>query len=168
MTDAVYIFQSSENNKKELSRKAYEFVKDVFKKEYGQKNDVVFTVTSKGKPYIKGYPRFNFNISHSGIFLAVAISNRPVGVDIEVIRDVNLKIAQRRFAENEKLFVKDRDSFFYVWTRKESLTKRDGKSIYENISTIDVLQRNDIKTEKRNNYILSVCSENIDDFVIIV
>lgn len=33
-----------------------------------------------GKPYLRDYPNAQFNISHSGQFVACAVSDRPIGV----------------------------------------------------------------------------------------
>ena len=42
----------------------------------------------RGKPYFPGAPQYHFNLSHSGPFALCALSDRPVGVDIQVVRPV--------------------------------------------------------------------------------
>lgn len=41
-----------------------------------------FTYTGHGKPYLLNYPDVHFNISHSGEYVACAVADSPVGVDI--------------------------------------------------------------------------------------
>ena len=38
-----------------------------------------------GKPFLKEYPRLHFNGSHSGDYLVCAMSQNPVGVDVQRI-----------------------------------------------------------------------------------
>lgn len=81
-----------------------------------------------GKPYVKGFP-VHFNISHAGDFVVCVFGEQEVGVDIEQIKEIDLKIAKRFFCpcEYEDLFtqkVADRLDYFYaLWTLKESYLK---------------------------------------------
>jgi 4'-phosphopantetheinyl transferase len=36
-----------------------------------------------GKPYLKEYPNFNFNISHSGEYVLCAVDDKSIGIDVE-------------------------------------------------------------------------------------
>lgn len=164
MKNCIYIFTV---NRKTVSKKAREFVLKISKDELGINKNPSFAFLENGKPYLKEYPDFHFNISHSDDLVAVAFSNTPVGVDIEKLRDVNLKIAKRYFAEDEKQFVKDSESFFYVWTRKEALLKQTGEGIRKELSSFSVLENKNIKTIKQDNYILSVCSVNAESFTVL-
>jgi len=76
-----------------------------------------------------------FNLSHSGDAALVGVSLRsPLGVDIELVRDVPdfLAIAERHFAPSEvedllRLAPERRCGGFYVtWTRKEAFVKALG------------------------------------------
>jgi 4'-phosphopantetheinyl transferase len=76
-----------------------------------------------------------FNLSHSGDAVLVGVSlHAPLGVDIELVRDVPdfLAIAKRHFAPSEveellRLAPEQRCEGFYVtWTRKEALVKALG------------------------------------------
>ena len=64
--------------------------------------DIVLLKTENGKPYIKDHPDIHFNISHTNGAIAVAFSDSPIGVDVEKIRDFNLKITERFFTPYEK------------------------------------------------------------------
>lgn len=43
-------------------------------------------IAENGKPYLMDFPAVQFNLSHSGELVAVAVSRQPVGVDIEKLR----------------------------------------------------------------------------------
>lgn len=45
-------------------------------------------ITETGKPFATDYPSLHFNLSHSGEFVAIALSHRPVGIDMEKLRAV--------------------------------------------------------------------------------
>ena len=67
--------------------------------------------TERGKPYAEGLT-LHFSISHSGDFAAVAVSDRPIGIDIEVLRPADPRLSQRIGAEPNR--------FFEEWTAKEA------------------------------------------------
>ncbi len=164
MRDAVYILRCDEMDKNKVSQKAYDFVITIAKKQFCTDNSFEISDDENGKPYFKNHPDFHFNISHSEDIIAVAISSAPVGVDIEKLREVNLKIAERRFTEKEKAFVKTNGDFFYVWTRKEAFLKKTGQGLRQSLSSFCVLEDNNIKTFKADDYIVSVCGDNVTDF----
>lgn len=123
--------------------------------------DIVLLKTENGKPYIKDHPDIHFNISHTNGAIAVAFSDSPIGVDVEKIRDFNLKITERFFTPYEKkhLFCKTPDtkrSFFEIWTKKEAYIKRYGLTLSQLKST----DTKHIHTFQRGKFILSVCSES--------
>ncbi len=83
-----------------------------------------------GKPYIPG--EAEFSISHSGDAVLLAVSETPVGADIELISDRDTsRIAKRAFCAEESAFIEasedKRRAFFDIWTRKESYMKAVGR-----------------------------------------
>ena len=85
------------------------------------------TFTATGKPYfVNGH--LHFSISHSKGLCAAAISNFPVGVDIEQCRDnYNLHLIEKSLTSAEKsLFDGD---FTRLWCRKEAVAKMTGEGI---------------------------------------
>ena len=56
-----------------------------------------------GKPYLRDYPTAQFNISHSGQFVACAVCDRPIGVDIQEIVPYRRDVAKRVFSPEELL-----------------------------------------------------------------
>lgn len=80
------------------------------------------------KPYVKDFP-IHFNISHAGDYVVCAFCEQEVGIDIERIRDIDLKIGKRFFCRSEYkdlLAQKPADQldyFYSLWTLKESYIK---------------------------------------------
>lgn len=82
--------------------------------------------TPQGKPYLKHGPCFN--LSHSGQFAALAVSDRPVGLDLQdMTHKTSPHLAARWFTAEEADWINGQpDRFFHVWTRKESVVKALG------------------------------------------
>lgn len=102
----------------------------------GLKNESIkFDTSSHGKPYLVDHKDFHFNLSHSGDWVVCAVSSKPVGIDVEKIKDMDLSIAKRFFSREEvtDLFLKKDDEktgyFFDLWTLKESYIKADGRGL---------------------------------------
>lgn len=80
---------------------------------------------------------FHFNISHSGGAGLLAVSDRPVGVDIEKNRKVNdFESVSRLSCTDEELRIlsaldgeEQNRVFFELWTRKEACVKALGADI---------------------------------------
>ena len=64
--------------------------------------DPIFKKGEFNKPYISNYQDIHFNLSHSKNLVACAVSDAPVGVDIEYIDfNIDLDIAKHYFYNNE-------------------------------------------------------------------
>lgn len=100
------------------------------------------TVSSRGKPVAKGK---YFNISHSKGIVALATSDRNVGIDLEVIRHVNKELKEFVSSKDEKKFIHDDQSFFEIWTNKESLLKCVGLGMKSSMDKVPSLPFNNIK-----------------------
>lgn len=89
----------------------------------------VNTVTDKyGKPHVftDDEKEIYFSLSHSGNYAICAVDKHPLGVDIEEIKVEKYGIADRFFATEEKKYVYDDESFYRIWTLKESFIKAVG------------------------------------------
>lgn len=89
-----------------------------------------------GKPCFYNNDSIHFNLSHSGKYVMCAISDKPVGCDVEKIESISLKVAEKFFSSKETadiLSCKDinqqKDLFFRYWTLKESYLKAIGKGL---------------------------------------
>lgn len=92
-------------------------------------------VEEGGKLYLPGVKDFFFSISHSGEYAVCAVSDVPVGVDIQKHRKNGLAVAKRFFKAEEADYIakqptqKQEEMFFRYWTGKESYLKLTGKGI---------------------------------------
>ena len=85
-----------------------------------------------GKPVLKD-SGVCFNLSHSGERVMCAVSDDPVGCDVELMRPIKKNIAKRFFFGSEyeriagaKTEEERLDLFFRYWTLKESFMKATG------------------------------------------
>lgn len=83
--------------------------------------DVAFTYTKSGKPLVNGA---YFSISHSGDLVGCAVSEYPIGLDVEQIRSAPPRLCRALDAEGKS----DRD-FFQLWTKREALLKCRGETV---------------------------------------
>ena len=92
-----------------------------------------------GKLFIPG-KRF-FNLSHSGHWCMLAVSDMEIGADIEEIRESNVSIASSIYSPREIEWMNEQplDRFHLLWTWKESVMKATGLGLNLNPKSIDVL-----------------------------
>lgn len=138
-----------------------------------QLSDEKLLFNQSGKPYYPNGPYFN--ISHSGKYVVMAVSNKEIGVDIEENVEKNLTPLMKIFNEAEAKLLKEHADFYYLWCAKESLIKCIGDSI-NHIKEIPSLPLNGLKTFKGNNYqckafiydkhIVSITRESDEEFEI--
>lgn len=107
-----------------------EMLEDALKKHFGLNlSELEIIKTEHGKPcFLQGYPHFNF--SNSGNYAACALSDVPVGVDIEVERDVSDAVTDR-FLGGVRGTKRERTA---LWTRYESMGKCTGTGIPHDLS----------------------------------
>lgn len=113
--------------------------------------DPIFKKGEFNKPYISNYPDIHFNLSHSKNLVACAVSDAPVGVDIEYIDfNIDLDIAKHYFYNNEYDSIlnssKPQEEFFNYWVLKESYMKYTGLGFNLALDSfnIDLLSSRDI------------------------
>ncbi|MBM3435353.1 MAG: 4'-phosphopantetheinyl transferase superfamily protein [Bacteroidetes bacterium] len=141
-----------------------------------------FGKTKNGKPYLRK-DKVHFNLSHSGEWVVFAISNRETGIDIEKIRPVNYRIAERFFSDHENEILSQLDGkkkleyFFDLWTLKESYLKKIGTGLTKSLNSFTIwASGNEFRIEEHDKaelqpvrfrqypiddgYRLSVCSDS--------
>ena len=145
------------------------------------KNSNIQLIHNKyGKPLLQGNDRLYFNNSHSGHWVLCAISDSPVGVDVEIISEIDFDIARHCFSEQEclDLFAHKeearKDYFFDLWTLKESYIKAVGLGLSLPLSSFTIRKdRHRIHLDTQNEfnnyyfkqypidpaYTMSVCSQ---------
>lgn len=88
-----------------------------------------------GKPYLVAAPDIHFSLSHSGGWAVCALSDRPVGVDIERRTPGRRDVAERFFHKEETQYLNSlplcarEDAFYSLWTLKESFVKATGRGL---------------------------------------
>lgn len=95
-----------------------------------------------GKPEIEG---IYFNLSHSHEIAVCAVSDAPVGCDVEKIEKRREKVATHFFTSKEitymdSLLEKEKDDAFYrLWTMKESYMKMTGEGMKLSLKRIEFI-----------------------------
>ncbi len=96
-------------------------------------SDMTLGENEHGKPCLINNPDICFNLSHSGSIAICAVSDAPVGADVEKIRPFSEKVTRRFFAPEETAWIlaqEDKnDAYTRLWTRKESYYKMLGTGI---------------------------------------
>ena len=115
-----------------------------------KKNDAQnFYAEHKGKPFFEN--NYKISISHSGVYVAVIISDTAVGIDIETINDRILKI-KSKFLETELNYPMELngETSLVYWNIKESIFKaveKPGIDFKKNILVLPLdIKKNVVKS----------------------
>ena len=113
-------------------------------------HDIHLKTNAQGKPALANQALeadWHFNISHSGDYIVIALTQAAaIGIDVEFAgRDMDfLPIAKRFFAASEYEYLNrcpremQRDTFFHLWTCKESVVKAIGRGIAFGLDSFEV------------------------------
>ena len=98
----------------------------------------IFLYNEHGAPFLADGPYFS--ISHCKQGIAVVVSDSPVGIDIEGIRQVDEGLVRKTMnieeqAQIQASAVPDRE-FIRLWTRKEAYVKLQGTGIISDMHAI--------------------------------
>ena len=115
-------------------------------REYGIANkDISIEYLERGKPFFTGEAKdIHFNISHAQNYVVCAIGDSNVGIDVEHVKDKDVKIASKVLTKDEyarwnALPDETRNFEFYrFWTLKESYSKYVGKGLGIEFSKVNV------------------------------
>lgn len=101
--------------------------------------EVCFGYGVSGKPYLlnQGQTRLEFNLTHAGNLLAIAVSEPAVGVDTEPVRELSgleaivlESLSERESNEVLACDLTDRPRHFLeYWTSKEAILKASGTGL---------------------------------------
>ncbi len=176
-----YISYLEENEKKEAMqkkslkmRRQYVFSRCLLK--YAVfKNGIKYTKIlrdANGKPYFESREIY-FNISHSEEYIAVALSDRNIGVDVQKIQEkkgISSAVKNKAFTLSEQRLEKKIPPMM-MWSIKESVFKYDGTGIFTDMKKNQIVsEKGHYKIKERDNlYIntffykdacVSVCGED--------
>ncbi|WP_145408986.1 4'-phosphopantetheinyl transferase family protein [Paenibacillus xylanexedens] len=91
-----------------------------------------------------------FNVSHSGDWIAlISGGDAALGVDIEKIDPIDMKIAEQFFSLTESIFLAAEpaemqlDTFYRLWTLKESYIKAVGMGLSIPLDSFSIIRRAD-------------------------
>ena len=128
---------------------------------------IVFGTQEYGKPYAKDMS-VEFNISHSGDMVVCAFDDKPVGIDIEKIRPIDLTVSKHICTDEELVYLFDHipteqdfayttdqellTRFFELWTAKEAYGKCIGAGMSEIRKQVRALAQFNLQEE----YIMSI------------
>ena len=138
--------------------KSYVMLREILES-MGLSHPFLFVKNEHGKPFLKDHPEVHFNLSHCKNGIAVAVSNEPVGIDIESYREVDDSLMRYTMNEAECQIIKASDdpiqTFIAYWTKKEAVFKLRGTGITKGLH--DLLDGNEqvetfVNTEKRYAY----------------
>lgn len=105
---------------------------------------VEFVYNENGKPMLAN-GALHFSITHSEDLVAVAVADRPIGIDMEKIREILPRTAKKYFCPEERKYLFGHDAhdvdydavpapdvlvrFFEIWTAKEAYIKACGEGL---------------------------------------
>lgn len=120
-----------------------------------------------GKPYLRDYPNVQFNISHSGQFVACAVSDRPIGVDIQEIVPYHRDVAKRVFSPEKLLQIESGPDpsveFTKLWTQKEAYLKMLGIGLFDSLHKVTLSKQSIAQTVRyMNTFISSSCISELN------
>lgn len=127
--------------------------------------DVIINRTENGKPYCEN-AEIHFSISHCKDLVVCAVHRFPVGVDIEFIRPLDLRITKFACTEKDLILINELETdsekeimFFKLWTAKEAFIKFHGK-VLADLKTVDyeAISKNCTFFEL-DNYIAAIYTE---------
>lgn len=79
-------------------------------------------IRAEGAKPVLEPPFLHFNLSHSGEYKALAVSQQPVGVDVQQHRPCDFKAVTDRFFHADERISGSKD-FFDLWAAKEAYAK---------------------------------------------
>ena len=86
---------------------------------------------TRGRPFVESDGLY-VSASHSGEWVACAVSDRPVGIDIQEERKTDALRILKRFGSPEEVCFLEKEgerAFFEIWCRKEAFSKLVGEGL---------------------------------------
>ena len=126
--------------------------------------EIEFILGDFGKPYIKNYKNLFFNISHTKDTVALAVSEKEIGVDVEINRNTDILLVSTFFEKSEQEYLlsfsknERQDVFYQIWTLKESYLKAIGTGLSKSLDSFSVVP----VLKGKSNYILDTINQEAD------
>lgn len=124
---------------------------------------VLVTDTPGGKPVLQGHPDIHFNLSHCPHAVACAISEQPVGIDVEAHDNYDPALVPVVLNDWEQHCVNQSSrpdiAFTRYWTMKEGLLKLHGAMLEEKLlpNLLNNASHYDFVVMTMTDYTIAVC-----------
>ena len=145
---------------------AYLLLKKALLEEYGLHMNPLFEYGEHGKPFIVGHPEIHFNLSHCREAVACVVSDHPVGIDVESIREYHDSLVSYTMSADEEARIqaagRPEAEFIRLWTMKEARLKLTGEGITDYLKAVlDDAEKYRYTTIEQldRNYLYTVCEE---------
>ncbi len=166
----IRVWFFSETDKKQKDRQDRERIEKILPVYTGSPwfpDDWTLCRDERGKPYFSGHPEVHISITDSGAYRVYALSDAPVGIDLqkhgghgtgtEPAGDTerHIRLGNRYFHPEEAAYVRKKNSatrFYRIWTAKEAYVKYTGRGIDGKFGRISVAPA---KTEEIRTFIIS-------------
>mgnify|MGYP004628069457 CR=1 FL=1 len=127
-----------------------------------------------GKPFLLER-QWKYNLTHSGVWVALGISDAEIGVDIERIRRYHSATARKLFTEEEQVMLEQVESeearnalFTRLWTEWEAVLKLEGSGFAGGWRENGVDKaRYAIWTKEMDGYFLSVATRDAAEICLV-
>ncbi len=108
------------------AQRADETLFGLLKSKTGENPDILRT--QNGQPYLDGNPLY-FSLTHSGNAAAIALCDKPVGVDMELFKNKRHLPILSRFPDEEQAEILGEKDFLTHWTVREAFVKYTGGTL---------------------------------------
>ncbi|HKM35633.1 MAG TPA: 4'-phosphopantetheinyl transferase superfamily protein [Lachnospiraceae bacterium] len=143
---AVFMYQKN-NQKMESTVRGLDLLKllELFENEnsFWWDASVKVNETPNGKPYLADHSELFFNVSHSGDYAVLVLSNQEVGVDIQKWKPVSGSFSKRLLHIQESCDFGE-ENLFSIWTAKEAFVKCTGEGLQKDFKQLFI----DFKKER--------------------
>ena len=142
---------------------AYLLLKQALSETYGITDNPIFEYNEHGKPSIVDHPEICFNLSHCKEAVVCVISDQPIGVDVESIREFKESLVNYTMNDDEIAQINSAEhpaaAFIRLWTMKEATMKLIGTGISNDMKTVIDTTKYKYTTVNRQRYIYTVCEK---------
>ena len=119
--------------------KSYVMLRELLEQK-GLSHPFIFAHNEHGKPSLKDHPEVHFNLSHCKNGIIVAVSDEPIGVDIESYREISDSLIRYTMNKEEQHIIQTSDdpirTFTEYWTMKEAVFKLRGTGITHDLHNL--------------------------------
>ena len=162
-----YALRYRQERDQRLCVAAYNLLWRALRFEYGIDEAPVFNYDFHGKPVLQGRPDIQFSLSHCHEAVACALSDHPVGIDIESTEHYTIEVARHVMNDDEirqiEVSAQPEVTFTRLWTMKESLYKLTGDNNGDIRHMLDKAPAVTFETIVFPHGVCSVCRSMVDN-----